>query len=117
MENVQRTIETARLYLNGTHVGDIHVRGWETSWGFGQFRPNEAFETFAVHFGRWSLLMHSADGERDVSAEALDELRQIEYAIDALRAKLFLIKTGEWREIGQINIDGELVEWKEKWAG
>ena len=114
---MKRTVETAWLFINDKHVGEILVQGWEASWGWGHFKPGDGFSEFAPVFGRWSLLMHAGDDERDVSAPTRDELRDAEYAIDALRAKLFLVKTQQWREIGQINIDGGLVEWKEKWAG
>jgi hypothetical protein len=104
--------DTARLYLNDTEVGTIQVRGWDNSWGFGEFAPAEAFAAFAPHFGRWSLLMH-ADGTERLSPAASDELREAECAIDRIHAKLYLSKAGRWRTITQLNIDGPLVEWKE----
>jgi hypothetical protein len=105
--------DTARLYLNEQEVGTIHVRGWDDSWGFGEFAPADAFAAFAPHFGRWSILMHADDGEPRLSPAASDELREAEIAIDRIHAKLYLSKTGRWRTISQLNIDGPLVEWKE----
>jgi hypothetical protein len=110
---VQYPSEPVRLFLNNKHVGDIRVRGRESSWGFGEFSPNERFSEFATIFGRWSLLLHAADDEHNLPAAASDELRRAEYDMDALRAKLFLEKSKEWRDITQLNIDGRLVEWKE----
>ena len=105
--------DTARLYLNDTEVGMINVRGWDDSWGFGEFLPGDAFSSFAPHFGRWSLLMHADDGAERLSRAASEELRDAEVAIDRLHAKLYLSKVGRWRTISQLNIDGRLVEWKE----
>ena len=63
-------------------------------------------------FGRWSLLMH-ADGEREPLSEAAgDELRRVEYEIDAMKAKLIFPHTGATIRCAQLNIDGELIEWK-----
>ncbi len=102
-----------QLYLNDTEVGIVNIRGWQSSWGFGDFHPNERFSEFATIFGNWSLLMHADDDQAKLSPEAAEELRRAEYAIDQLRAKLFLPETKEWRKIGQVNIDGGLIEWKE----
>jgi hypothetical protein len=102
-----------RLYLNDKDVGSITIRGWQSSWGFGEFIPNDQFSHFAQIFGTWSLLMHAEDDQARLSPEAAEELRRAECAIDALHAQLFLPETNEWRRIGQINIDGGLIEWKE----
>ena len=103
---------TAQLYLNGKMVGAVLVQRREDSWTHGRFTPNEAFGEFAEVFGRWSLLMH-ADGEHERMSEAAgEELRRCEYEIDRMRAKLVLDDTGETIQCAQINIDGELVEWK-----
>lgn len=91
----------------------MNIRGWQNSWGFGDFKPNEGFSEFAPVFGNWSLLMHADDDQTRLSPEASEELRRAEYALDALRAKLFIPETKEWREIRQVNIDGSLIEWKE----
>ena len=112
---VRNALQQAQLYLNNAYVGDVYVRGWEGSWGFGDFQPNDRFSEFSLIFGRWSLLMHAADDDRDISDAASDELRQAEYDLDRLKARLFLDRSKEWRDIGQLNIDGKLIEWKERW--
>ena len=102
-----------RLFLNGTEVGSVSVRGHDGSWGFGEFVPSPEFSLFAAVFGRWSLLMHADGDEERLSEAAADELRATEYEIDALRAALLLEPAREWRPLRQINIDGPLIEWKE----
>ena len=103
----------ARLYLNGQDVGAVTIRGENTSWHFGDFAPNEHFADFAPIFANWSLMMH-VDGEtKRLSRDASQELRRAEYAIDALKARLFFPEKNEWRRLAQINIDGPLLEWKE----
>ena len=103
----------ARLIINGLDVGQVRVQGWDGPWGFGQFRPGSGFGKFAELFGRWSVLMHSDDEDAPVCEETLDALREAEYAIDALRARLLLCDAGQCRRITQLNIDGPLIEWKE----
>jgi len=105
---------TAELYLNDLHVGTVHVMGWESSWGMGEFQPNDGFSRFAPLFGVWSLLMHADDEGARMSSEASEELRRVEYEIDRLRARLHFVETDEWRDVGPVNIDGKLVEWKER---
>jgi hypothetical protein len=101
------------LYLNDKEVGAVTFKGRDGGWGFGEFMPAPAFSDFAMIFGRWSLLMH-ADGEGErLSAEASEELRDAEYAIDAVRAALRLQNPDEWHELRQVNIDGGLIEWHE----
>ena len=102
-----------RLYLNDTEVGAVKIRGWQSSWGFGDFHPNDHFAEFAPIFGNWSLLMHADADQARLTPEAAEELRRAEYEIDSLHAKLFLPESKQWRRIGQINIDGGLIEWKE----
>jgi hypothetical protein len=102
----------AQLHLNGKCVGDVLVQRCEDSWAHGQFAPNETFCEFADTFGRWSLLMH-ADGRREpLSEAAADELRRVEYEIDHMKAKLVFPDTGVSMRCAQLNIDGELIEWK-----
>jgi hypothetical protein len=113
MVGMQRKNTQGQLYLNDKDVGSVHIRGWRSSWGFGDFHPNEGFAEFATIFGNWSLLMHADDDQTQLSPEASEELRRAEYAMDALRAKLFMPETKEWRAIQQVNIDGHLIEWKE----
>jgi hypothetical protein len=101
------------LYLNDKRVGRVKVHGWETSWGYGDFEPAEEFVPFAPIFGRWSLLMHEDEHER-LTPDAADELRAAEVMMDALRARLHFSAADEWMELGQVNIDGALIEWKVK---
>ena len=78
------------------------------------FQPLPAFAEFAPVFGRWSLLMHADDDSAKLSEAASEELRQTEYAIDALDAKLYWPERREWTELTQVNIDGDLIEWKRR---
>jgi hypothetical protein len=103
---------TARLFINRKDVGSVFVKSLADSWGFGEFKPNAAFAEFAPIFGGWSLLIHADDGERRLSEAASDELRAAELAIDALHTKLHLERESEWVDLSQLNIDGELIEWK-----
>jgi hypothetical protein len=100
----------ADLFLDDTHVGVVTVQGQRNNWTFARFEANEAFGQFAILFGQWLMLMHE-DGH--ITRAASDELRRTEHAIDALRARLRVHKTGEWHALGEINIDGAMVEWKE----
>jgi len=110
---MRQGVSKGHLYLNDTDVGTVNIRGWQSSWGIGEFKPNDRFSDFAPIFGNWSLLMHADADQARLTPEAAEELRRAEYAIDALHAKLFLPETKEWRRIGQVNIDGGLIEWKE----
>ena len=102
----------AKLFINDIEVGDVAMQGSEDSWSHGCFHPNTAFAQFALLFGRWSLFMH-VDGEYEPLSEAASsELRQTEYAIDRLQAKLLFHESHEWMPCTQLNIDGELIEWK-----
>lgn len=103
---------TARLFINGTDVGRVILKSLADSWGFGEFTPNDAFEQYAAIFGNWSLLMHAEDDAQTLSGAASEELRAAEYAIDALRARLFVPDRDEWVELSQLNIDGNLIDWK-----
>lgn len=102
----------AELYLNGKLVGRVFVKGGDHAWNFGEFAPNDAFAEFATIFGLWSLLMHADEDADRLTAAASEELREIEIQIDRIRAKLRVEETGEWHAINQINIDGELIDWK-----
>jgi hypothetical protein len=92
-------------------VGLVTVTGWDASWGFGRFQPDPAFASYASAFGLWSLLMH-ADGGR-LSREAAAELAVAENRLDRIRAKIFFPHDGVWVDAIELNIDGDLVEWKE----
>lgn len=100
------------LHLNGRRVGDISVAGWDASWTFGRFEPGDDFSAFAPVFGRWSLLMHEDEAE-PLSRAASEELRDAEREMDAIRARVFFPADGIWHDVAQLNIDGELIEWKE----
>ena len=115
---MRRSQGSARLFLNDREVGSVRVNGWDDAWGFGEFAPGEGFAPFATRFGAWSLLMH-ADDEADgrLSDAAAEALRQVEYDIDRIHARLFLVGQREWRKISQLNIDGPLIEWREDFSG
>src|SRR3982750_3508519 len=102
----------ATLHLNGTCVGDIEVYGGDASWAYGRFTPGESFGDFAPVFGRWSLLMH-ADEREPLSRAASEELREAERQMDAVKARVFFPGGGGGDEVAQLNIGGDLIEWKE----
>ena len=108
-----RSSHRARLFLDGVDVGGVTVKGWDGSWGIGEFEPTETFAPYASRFGLWSLLMHADGPEERLSDAASQELRLVECEIDGLRAELRLDDTGERRPILQLNIDGPLIEWQE----
>ena len=103
----------ARLYLDDVFVGTVTLRGAEHSWRYGTFRPGEGFAAFATLFGRWSLLIHADDRSDRLSPAAAEELRDVEYAIDHVRAMLYWPGLDQWVPVLQLNIDGELIEWKQ----
>jgi hypothetical protein len=102
----------AELYLNDQHVGNVLIKREDNSWHFGEFEPNTRFAPFALLFGRWSLLMHADEDSDRLTNAASDELRLTEIEMDRVHAKLRFPGSGEWREIQQVNIDGELIDWK-----
>ena len=102
----------AELFLNDQRVGTVLCKGEDNSWHFGEFQPDPDFGYFAPLFGRWSLLMHADEDADRLTDVASEELRQIEIEIDRLRAKLRILETGEWKDLRQVNIDGELIDWK-----
>ena len=104
---------TARLHLNGKDVGQVNINGADNSWNYGDFTPDDAFGEFAPVFGQWSLLIHADGDANPLSRDASDELRQTEYLIDSMRAKLVMTDSGETSRISQVNIDGSLIEWKD----
>jgi hypothetical protein len=55
--------------------------------------------------------MHADDTDPQLSAAASEELRRAELALDALKSVLEL-DDGARLALGQLNIDGPLVEWK-----
>ena len=102
----------ATLYINDAPVGEVVVKRVGASWSHGDFRPNKAFTRFAPLFGEWSLLMHADGAYERLSKAASDELRQVEFQLDRLHAKLQFPESGEWVSCSQLNIDGEMIEWK-----
>ena len=103
----------ADLYLNDRRAGSIRVKGENTSWHFGEFSPGPSFGEFALTFGEWSLLMHAQALDEKTDPAFLDELRAVERTIDSLHVKIFFPETRQWQPVAQVNIDGELIEWKE----
>lgn len=107
----------ARLFLNDHDVGVVEVKGWDDAWGFGDFAPGEAFDRYAQHFRSWSELLHADHADHRLTDADRDALRRVEYEIDRLHVKLFLVEAKEWRQVAQVNIDGPLIEWREEYAG
>jgi len=102
----------ADLHLNGVAVGLVIAEGTSDAWAYGKFTPNCEFGKFAQLFGVWSLLVHEDNGEDETPREALDELAEAEIAIDRVQAELEWHDSRERTRISQLNIDGELIEWK-----
>ena len=100
------------LCLDGKSVGTIELNRFADSWLFGNFEPAKAFCEFATLFGEWSLLLHADENDPQLSRAALDELANIERAIDALHAELRLPENGDRVPVDQIIIDGKLVDLK-----
>src|SRR5687767_1647761 len=105
----------ARLFLGTQDVGSIEIKGFDDSWGFGEFSPGDGFRRYARAFGDWSRLLHTPHVDDQLSDADKDALRKVEYEIDRLRARLFLVETEEWRSVAELNIDGPLVEWREEY--
>ncbi len=103
----------AVLYLDGTCVGDVAVKGWTGSWGYGDFVPQPEFSQFAPLFGQWSLLMHAEDQAPRLSHDAVEELNRVEEVLDSLRVRLFFPESQAWVNVAQLTIENELLEWKE----
>ncbi|QOV87668.1 hypothetical protein [Humisphaera borealis] len=101
----------ACLIINGTDVGRIVVKGWESSWAFGTFTPLAAFSEYAPLFGVWSLLMHD-DEHAPLHETASAALAEAERKMDALHAEVHFPDRDLRVPVGQLNIDGELIEWK-----
>ena len=108
---MQRQSAQAELFLDCDLVGIVELRGVDTSWTFGEFKPRECFSKYATLFGQWSMLMHE-DTDRVLHSAASDELRRVEVAIDRLDARLHYLENDKWERISQVNIDGEMIEWK-----
>src|SRR5215204_2120814 len=103
---------TAELYLDGCLVGRIEVKRLMGAWGFGRFFPTFAFAAFRAVYDQWAQLMHRGNDAPLDRATAL-ALSEVEYRIDRIHGQL-LLEDGKWRDIVQLNIDGDLVEWEER---
>jgi hypothetical protein len=103
----------AILILNGRQVGVVHTRGWNTSWGFGDFVPNEAFSDFAPIFGMWSLLMHADDDRDRLSRDTIEELAKAEAILDSIKAQLEFENEPQRVDVATLTIEGSQLEWKE----
>ena len=100
------------LFLNGREVGEVVVQGWDSSWTHARFTPGPGFSDFAAIYGRWSLFMHE-DEHAPLHESASAALADSEREMDSIHAKVFFEAEHLWHEIRQLNIDGELAEWKE----
>jgi hypothetical protein len=103
----------AILLLNGEPVGTVRTRGWETSWGFGDFCPNEAFSYYAPVYGMWSLLMHADDETIALSRDAIEELNKAEELLARIKAQLLFTDDQHRIDVAELTIDGDQLEWKE----
>jgi hypothetical protein len=101
----------AELYIGKIHVGTIDVQRGDGAWGFGEFKPGPGFTQFAHLFGAWSLLMHEDESQR-ISREAAEELSAIEQILDTLPARIVWEDVHRDISVAQINIDGNLIEWR-----
>ena len=97
--------------INGTDVGSLVVQRIDSSWVFGRFTPAPSFSTYAPLFGIWSLLMHD-DEDAPLHETASRELNEAERKMDALHIEARFVDQGATITVGQLNIDGDLVEWK-----
>jgi hypothetical protein len=100
-----------RLIIDGIDVGKILVQGSKSSWSFGHFSPADCFSRYAPLFGLWSLLMHE-DEHAPLHQTTSAELAEAERQMDALHVEVRFDDENVRVPVGQLNIDGELVEWK-----
>ena len=107
-------IKNAELYLNGCLVGRIRIKRLMGAWGFGEFVPTRAFAAFRAVYDQWALLMHT-DAEGPLNGSTALALSQVEFAMDRIHGQL-LLDNGDWRAIAQLTIDGDLIEWEERYA-
>ncbi len=105
----------AVLLLNGQEVGTVQTRGWDTSWGFGEFCPNDAFSSYAPLYGMWSLLMHAEDDDATgrLSRDTIEELAKAEALLASVKAQLVFIENQLRVDVAELTIDGDQLEWKE----
>jgi len=90
----------------------VVVTGWDSSWSYGRFEPAEAFSQFAPFFGAWSLLMHD-DEHKPLHRSVADALAEAERSLDSLHVEVHFDESNLRQAVAQLNIDGELVEWKQ----
>lgn len=100
------------MWINGRAVGTVVLQGMSDSWAYGDFQPGPGFAEFAPLFGAWSLLIHADDSRSALSHAASQELRRVEFEIDRLQAELLWEHQGRRSRCSQLNIDGNLIEWK-----
>ncbi len=103
---------SGELRLNGKRVGTVRVSGSSASWSWGYFDAEPPFTEFAPLFGMWSLLMHVDGSDARLSRAASEELREAELKIDALKGEFYWPADQKTTRAWQVNIDGNLVEWK-----
>jgi len=103
----------AILFLNGQEVGTVQAHGGDTTWGFGEFVPNENFSAYAPYFGMWSLLMHAEDEFNRLTRDAKKELARAEEMLDTMKVGLYFPNDNEHVRVAQITIEGDRLEWKE----
>ena len=102
----------ATLYINNEPVGVVLIRRIRPSWSYGEFRSADAFARFAPRFRSWARLMHAGRPYERLTNEISDGLREAEFEIDRLHARLHVLGRNEWIECAQLNIDGTMIEWK-----
>jgi hypothetical protein len=103
----------AVLFLNDQEVGTVKASGGDTSWGFGQFSPNDSFSFYAPLFGTWSVMMHAEDDSDHMSRIAARSVAKHEELLAALKARLFFPQDQQHIRIAELTIDGDQLEWKE----
>jgi hypothetical protein len=100
------------LYLEGRPVGRVSLVGRDGPWCFGHFTPDQEFWAFDRYFRVWSELLHAGSDGQPLSDGVREKLSALEKSIDQLRATIHLTDADERHEITELNIDGEMIEWK-----
>lgn len=106
-------LREAVLWLQGRPVGHVITCGRDGPWHFGRFVPAAGFESIAPLFAAWAQLMR-AGGDGPLTTDQRAQLARIERSLDTLRASLLEPGRTARRTIAQLNIDGDLIEWKER---
>jgi hypothetical protein len=104
--------DRAELFLNREFVGDVEVARTVNSWSYGTFQPAPSFAKFADPFARWARLMRGPGVCEPLDESSSRALQQLEVEIDRLRATVHFVDRDAWVPCIQLNIDGELIEWK-----